>query len=378
MSLIDFQKVENKTVESQNDSSRVLKTPTPSPKSKLFLKRLAVPEKKTDIQNSDSDVPPSPQKSKSPVKKSPAGPEWALNLKALDVNEETNKWITEIKDDEILRIAANENMSIKKLERDKRHLDELNREILEKNSSILSKIPIEILEQFPKFDTQVFSDMREAHNKIKARILQTDRIISKLKRQEEEKNRASTSETDIEKSVHDSRMDISDNTRTEPDVEFETFDKDVKTESTPAKPKKFELKLPVMKASMTPQQQKSLQSLTGQQLPKSVNNCSPQKKSIENVVTQQKKSIQNANIQQFIKNDNNSLLRNNNTEMQREKIVNEKDITDDFINLAQKPSKKETDFPLEFFDEDDFGTNYCNIHSFKIFFLKSCIFFRRI
>ena len=99
-------------------------------------------------------------------------------------------------------------------------------EILEKFFRAFDKIPISVLEQFPQFDAQMCQRLRSLNQRVKAKILQTERKLKNIYSQEE-------NETVLSKNQHYSQNCNLNDSIDNRDVEINYKDTSPSTDSVP-------------------------------------------------------------------------------------------------------------------------------------------------
>ncbi|XP_044592230.1 Bloom syndrome protein homolog isoform X2 [Cotesia glomerata] len=119
---------------------------------------------------------PGSQSSASPTSPRPnwRGPDFKLNLSPLGVNEDMKAWIKSKEKAEVMSQSP-------KLEFELHlHLNQLNThyiDIQEKMLSVYDKIPLEILEKFPQFDSSIFSTLKSLRQHVRAKRLLTEKKL---------------------------------------------------------------------------------------------------------------------------------------------------------------------------------------------------------
>ncbi|CAG5074141.1 Similar to Blm: Bloom syndrome protein homolog (Drosophila melanogaster) [Cotesia congregata] len=136
------------------------------------------PKKQSSLTRPASQPPSGPgsQSSTSPTSPRPnwRGPDFKLNLSPLGVNEDMKAWIKSKEKAEVMSQSP-------KLEFELHlHLNQLNThyiDIQEKMLSVYDKIPLEILEKFPQFDSSIFSTLKSLRQHVRAKRLLTEKKL---------------------------------------------------------------------------------------------------------------------------------------------------------------------------------------------------------
>ncbi|XP_034952753.1 Bloom syndrome protein homolog isoform X2 [Chelonus insularis] len=149
------------------DSSKSVETETKADSKPQF----AVKKPSNVIKN----VPktPSPKKNHQEWK----GPDFKLNLLPLGVNKHLNSWIKTEQKSEIM--SANPTLEFD-LHIHSQQLNNLYINIHEKFYSILEKIPLEVLEKFPEFDSAVFSNLKTFKQHVRAKRIIAEKKIRQI------------------------------------------------------------------------------------------------------------------------------------------------------------------------------------------------------
>ncbi|KAG7204709.1 hypothetical protein KM043_005123 [Ampulex compressa] len=150
----------------------------------------------TVISDSDCDSPNS--KSSSKDTKGWIGPDYKLNLKPLNLDTELDPWIRSIKTTPVMSSIP---VGKEKLEDRCQQLKTLQIQILEKVYTAFDRIPIPVLEKFPKFDARTVQDLKMLHQHVKAKIRLVESKL--LRANEDEKLKCSIDESFSDNSLTD-------------------------------------------------------------------------------------------------------------------------------------------------------------------------------
>ncbi|XP_011704648.1 PREDICTED: Bloom syndrome protein homolog isoform X1 [Wasmannia auropunctata] len=148
-------------------------------------------EENTTISDSDIDSPSLKYNGSRLARKHWIGPDIRLNLKDLGLNKQLGSWIEFIQQKPVMSTIP---ITKDKLLERRQDLKELQLEILDKFCIALELIPLPVLEQFPKFDTDSFKKLQGLHRHIKAKLRLVQTKLSKLEK-EDEKNVSESPET---------------------------------------------------------------------------------------------------------------------------------------------------------------------------------------
>ncbi|XP_074109128.1 Bloom syndrome helicase isoform X2 [Cotesia typhae] len=157
------------------DDFEPLKPLTNSQESLKSSPRMSAP-KKFSPKKQSSLTRPGSQSLTSPSSPRPGwrGPDFKLNLSPLGVNEDMKAWIKSKEKAEVMSQSP-------KLEFELHlHLNQLNThyiDVQEKMLSIYEKIPLEILEKFPQFDSSIFSTLKSLRQHVRAKRLLTEKKL---------------------------------------------------------------------------------------------------------------------------------------------------------------------------------------------------------
>ncbi|XP_032687274.1 Bloom syndrome protein homolog isoform X2 [Odontomachus brunneus] len=148
-------------------------------------------QKNSIISDSDTDSPHSKYSSKESPRKEWVGPDIKLNLKDLGLNKQLDPWIQSIQKKPVMSVIPT--TKDKLIER-RENLKDLQIEILSKFCIALELIPLPVLEQFPKFDSNCFKKLQGLHRHIKAKLRLVQTKLLRLEKDEEEELLAFASE----------------------------------------------------------------------------------------------------------------------------------------------------------------------------------------
>ncbi|XP_014298440.1 recQ-like DNA helicase Blm isoform X1 [Microplitis demolitor] len=137
-------------------------------------KRKFSPKKPSSLTRPKTGSQSSPVSPTSPARPAWRGPDYKLNLSPLGVNEDMKTWIKTMERADVMSQSP-------KLEFELHlHLNQLNNhyiEIQEKLLSVYDRIPLEILEKFPQFDSSIFSNIKSLRQHVRAKRLLTEKKL---------------------------------------------------------------------------------------------------------------------------------------------------------------------------------------------------------
>ncbi|XP_066592457.1 recQ-like DNA helicase Blm isoform X2 [Prorops nasuta] len=119
----------------------------------------------------------SPVKSPLNIETKWAGPDFKLNLKPLGIDEQLLSWVKTVNSNPLLSISPDTKEKLKNVSTE---LKELQIKVLEKFFLALDKIPMAVLEKFPKFDSYSYKKMKELNQRIKAKLVLTEKKLSRF------------------------------------------------------------------------------------------------------------------------------------------------------------------------------------------------------
>ena len=160
---------ESMNIGSEPDDSSRKKENLPSNSNKLM-------QQSSRSNNRESDYDSSPLKSPkgTPTKKW-EGPDFKLNLKPLGIESHIHPWIESIKSKPLMLSTP---VKKEELTEHCQGLKNLETDVLKKFVNALDKIPLPILEKFPRFDVSAYRQLKILHKHIQAKIRLTENRIS--------------------------------------------------------------------------------------------------------------------------------------------------------------------------------------------------------
>ncbi|XP_063992518.1 recQ-like DNA helicase Blm [Diachasmimorpha longicaudata] len=113
---------------------------------------------------------------------SPRSPSWKgsdpkVNLAPLGLDQQLNRWMASLKQNPALKATPT---NVSHLNNQRTSLQDLEIEILEKFYTAMGKIPTQVLEKFPQFDAEVFTQLKILRQHVKAKYRRVTRQLESM------------------------------------------------------------------------------------------------------------------------------------------------------------------------------------------------------